>query len=294
MWCCMRVWAAVLPACAGAVVVAMLAGCAFDTSGLAPGSGDGVVDASRAPADATLGTNPDAGAEPRPDASLSPPPDAGPALPPDAGIPGPVRDLVCYWPLDEITDGITPDLAQHGLHGTVSGATLTDGRRGGALRFDGDGDAVLIGNPPELSFSGAITVAAWIRPRAFSGFRNVVAHGYTLGPDAEVFLRIFDGRYEGGSYDGQDHRADVGARQGDDDRWIHLTIVYDGATWRLYRDGEQVDVTTDATGAVQVNEGWAIGARGNGMERFFEGDIDEVRIYRRALSADEVAELAAL
>lgn len=294
MWRCLRAWAVVCLARAGTAAVVCVAGCTFDPSGLAPG---GAVDAALGSPDARVVTGPDAA----PDARVEPRPDAGPDASPDAAPldanedTGLERGLVAYWPLDEITGGVTPDLGQHGLDGTVQGATLTEGQTSGALRFDGVNDAVLIGNPAQLNFGGAITIAAWIRPRAFFGdFRNIVAHGYTLGPDAEVFLRIHDADYEGGSFDGENHLTEDD-RQGDDNnRWIHLAIVHDGAAWRLYRDGQEEAVTMDATGAVPVNEGWAIGARGNGGERFFEGDIDEVRIYDRALSADEVAALAAL
>jgi YD repeat-containing protein len=81
---------------------------------------------------------------------------------------------------------------------------------------------------------------------------------------------------------------------GDIGQWVHLAGVYDPAAgqWRLYRNGQLLASTTDATGAVAVNGNWAIGARGAGTERFFQGTIDEVRIYSRALDLGEIAVLA--
>jgi hypothetical protein len=71
--------------------------------------------------------------------------------------------------------------------------------------------------------------------------------------------------------------------------WHHIAGVFDGATWRLYRDGVQIASAASTTGAVTVpNVGWAIGARGTGTERFFSGQIDEVKIFNRGLSATEI------
>ena len=69
---------------------------------------------------------------------------------------------------------------------------------------------------------------------------------------------------------------------------MHLVGVYDGAVWRSYRNGVEVSLSDDATGAIHVNEDWAVGSRGSGTERFFRGLIDEVAIYDRALSPQEI------
>ena len=72
---------------------------------------------------------------------------------------------------------------------------------------------------------------------------------------------------------------------------MHLAGVYDGTTWRLYRNGIQVSSSAHPIGAVTVTVNWAIGATGDGTSRWFSGAIDDVRIYNRALSAAEVADL---
>ena len=59
----------------------------------------------------------------------------------------------------------------------------------------------------------------------------------------------------------------------------------------LYRNGVHVASKNNATGAIAVDENWAIGARGTGTQRFFTGTIDDVRIYDRALSAQEAEQL---
>ncbi|MCA1553348.1 MAG: DUF11 domain-containing protein, partial [Chloroflexi bacterium] len=100
-------------------------------------------------------------------------------------------------------------------------------------------------------------------------------------------MRINNGNYEVGSWDGTNHVASAAIPAGDINRWVHLVGAYDGAAWRLYRNGAQVASAASTTGAVAVNQNWAIGARGNGTERFFNGTIDEVAVYNRPLSAQE-------
>ncbi|BAZ08367.1 LamG domain-containing protein [Calothrix sp. NIES-4071] len=157
-----------------------------------------------------------------------------------------------------------------------------------SLSFDGQNDYVRLENPASLNISGQICIEAWIRPEVTNGLRNIIAHGNSFAPNAEVFLRINDGNYQVGSWDGQNYLATAPIPQGDIGRWVHLAGVYDGATWRLYRNGVEVSMTRTARGAIPVNESWAIGARGTGTERFFQGQIDEVRIWNRTRSNSEI------
>jgi hypothetical protein len=78
--------------------------------------------------------------------------------------------------------------------------------------------------------------------------------------------------------------------------WIHLAGTYDGMKWRLYRNGEEIGTNTSAVGAILVDADWAIGGKAPGdpsyPERFFHGQIDEVRVYNRALGTSEIRLLA--
>jgi len=71
--------------------------------------------------------------------------------------------------------------------------------------------------------------------------------------------------------------------------WIHLVGTYDGAKWNLYRNGALV-ASHSAAGALSITNGnWAIGATGNGWGDNYVGNVDEVAIYNKALSASQVA-----
>ncbi|MBI5879551.1 MAG: DUF11 domain-containing protein [Chloroflexi bacterium] len=187
------------------------------------------------------------------------------------------------------------DTSGNSVTGSCAGAACptagVSGRFGTAATFDGVANYISLGNPAVLNNPGAISLEAWVMPQALGGTRNIIAHGFATSPsNAEVFLRINNGFYEAGAWDGANHMASSPIPTGDVGRWVHLIGVYDGASWRLYRNGSEAAVTADPIGALAVNGNWAVGARGTGAERFFAGTIDEVAVLARPLSAAEVAD----
>ena len=199
----------------------------------------------------------------------------------------------------------------------VNGANATTGVTGPGFLGDnaavaiGDRNFVALNNPSSLNFAGQISVEAWVNPAGTqadvariishgpsiqSDFTDPVAAGITLAGSLvspnEVSLRIEGGtEYVLGSTDSTGFhgvRAPVGADLGAD-KWVHLVGVYDGTTWRLYRNGVQLASQADAVGAVTVPDGcWAIGSTGLGWADNFTGSVDEVAIYGKALTAGQV------
>lgn len=159
-----------------------------------------------------------------------------------------------------------------------------------SLSFDGRSAYVDLGQPPALDFTGNVTVEAWIRPRTTGGLHNILAHGYTDSPPGELYFRILAGNYQVGSWNGMSHGASAPIPPEDAGQWVHLGGVYDGTHWRLYRNGQEVASTPDPVGVVPVNAPWAIGARGGGSERFFDGDIAEVRLWNVARTPEQIRE----
>ncbi|QRN93325.1 LamG domain-containing protein [Archangium violaceum] len=159
----------------------------------------------------------------------------------------------------------------------------------GFLHFDGTASYIDLGNPRSLNIEGPITLEAWIRPLALDGLRDIVAHGYILSPPREIFFRIVNGTYQVGSWDGGDHSAVARVPSSDVGQWIHLAGVYDGAQWLLYRNGELLVSTPQPPDVVHsFSAPWAIGARGGGGERFFQGDMRDVLIWNVPRSQEEI------
>ncbi len=204
----------------------------------------------------------------------------------------PTAGLVGYWALNESGGNVAVDSSGSGINGTVINATRVTGAVGGALSFNGQNTFVDITNSPTLNFAGAITLSAWIRPNAADGMRTIIGHGYTTSPNGQVVLQIVGGQYGVGSWNGVGNGAYLPVPASDIGNWVHLAGVYTGTSWILYRNAIPVSTNVHPLGSMLVNANWAIGANGGGGSRFFSGLIDEVRIYNRALSADEIKAVA--
>ena len=157
-----------------------------------------------------------------------------------------------------------------------------------ALACNGASVYADIGNPDNLQITNQITIQAWIKPAASDGLRNIIAHGYSQTPEGEVYLRIANGQYQIGSWNGVDHVAVYPMPLSDLGRWVYLCGVYDGTQWTLYRNGQAVAVSKDTTGSIQVQASWAIGARGGGGERFFSGRLRNIALWTAARTAQQV------
>ncbi|MEU3454684.1 LamG domain-containing protein [Micromonospora sp. NPDC006766] len=155
------------------------------------------------------------------------------------------------------------------------------------LYFNGTNASVDLGNPSKMAKFPALTVMAWIRPEAGDGIRNIVAHGYADPPATEIYFRLNGGRYQIGCWS-PDSFAEAPIPGGDLGRWVHLAGSYDGATWRLYRNGIQIASKAMAPGPPVVPGPWSIGARGPATERFFQGHLSAVSLWRAALDRTEI------
>ena len=120
-----------------------------------------------------------------------------------------------------------------------------------AIRLDGKSGVTLAAHG-ELDITGAVTLEAWVRPRSTKDYGNIVVRGFTMQPNGEVYLRISNGQYQIGSWDGTDHFATSAVPAGDIGTWVHLAGVYDGTAWHLYRNGLLLASSVDAVGAVEV------------------------------------------
>jgi hypothetical protein len=184
-----------------------------------------------------------------------------------------------------------------------------------ALPLDGAKQWASLNNPAGLNIAGQITLEAWVKPDTTqtAELARIVSHGpqtvssfVTQGWDfaptntTEVYLAI-DGtgaNYVVGSREiidgtttnsyGASFAIPAGDLGGAD--WIHLVGVYDGAKWRLYRNGVEAASAAATVGALAVDQGsWAIGATGNGWADPYAGSVDEVAIYAKALTPNQVA-----
>jgi hypothetical protein len=194
--------------------------------------------------------------------------------------------LIAAYGLNEGTGTTAGDAAGH--TGTISGATWTTGKFGGALQFDGVNDMVTIADAPDLHLSTGMTVEAWVYPTALTGWMTVaLKEGGATGLAYGLYAHDAAPRQAGYINTGG---ADVNVRSSSAlplNTWSHLALTYDGAMLRLYRDGAQVGART-VTGAMVATAG-PLRLGGNTIwAEWFVGKIDEVRVYDWALSASQI------
>jgi hypothetical protein len=216
----------------------------------------------------------------------------------------PPSGLVGYWDFDN--DGVPVcgadvcDSSGYSHNGTLVGDTYHSpsgaGGSGESLYFDGTGDYVNLGNPPTLDLAGEITMAACIKSVDMSVMRSIVQHGHGT-PETFLRIRAVGGNkgYEAGSWNGTTAYkavADIGDGDAMSGKWVHVAGVYDGISWDFYRQGQPLDSKDATVGAISTALNWAIGAQGNGAGKYFNGEIDDVRIYKRGLYQSEIHTLS--
>ena len=205
-------------------------------------------------------------------------------------------NLVGWWKLDE-TSGLTAaDSSGNGNDGNLVnmvGDEWTTGHINGALEFAGSNDdGVDCGNDSIFDITNEITLSAWVKTNDCG---NSDHNPYIVKGDYSYGLKHTDTNelefYIKGDGDTWylPHYAVDGSFNG---TWHHLAGTYDGSQVKLYVDGVLED-TEDFVGSIETDTTHLyIGEEIERTYRYYDGVIDDVRIYNRALSAHEVAQLA--
>jgi len=168
--------------------------------------------------------------------------------------------------------------------------TWVPGYRKNALSFDGINDYVDAGNDDSLNITNAITIAVWIKADSWSSYKDVIIdksyhekNGYELYQHGEIG-RIYFRLWEGYSVAAQ---AAFSTSQIPVAEWHHLSGVWNGTHISIYLDGNQKDIKTGTSPSRTLGD-LTIGGWG---DRLYKGLIDNVRIYNRSLTADEIKAL---
>jgi len=189
-------------------------------------------------------------------------------------------DMVAYYKLD--SDAM--DSSGNGIDGTIEGdPQWIEGVIDGALQFDGVDDGIDTGYTEDLV---NFTVACWVNSPA------APANVWGGGPVERQFNFMMAWNRE------DDFRGGILAHIGgwksasyepiEPNKWHHIVGTYDGEALKAYRDGVLI-TSTPASGAPR-SESRTLKI-GRGLSTFFDGAVDDVRIYRRALTEAEIADL---
>ena len=218
------------------------------------------------------------------------------------------QGLVGGWGFDGGTSGSISDNQTIGLkdssgnnnNGTASNANGTGmawvpGKVGlGAVSFDGVDDRVLVSDANSLDAGGAFTVSVWVKWNSFDSSRMIIEKGDGSGNPQPCNYGLWgqNTRFEGYiGKNGVDYNeidspsyVSMGMQTG---QWYHIAFTADGSNLKLYMNGSLVKSASETFAPVGNTYPLRI-AEGSYSNYPFNGLIDDVRIYNRALSATEI------
>jgi hypothetical protein len=206
--------------------------------------------------------------------------------------PGPVG----YWKLDENTGTNAYDSSGNGYTGTLNNSpSWTSGKFGQALNFV-QGSSTNVDMGDNLDFAGDFSISTWVKSTGGSSARTIVGkqgtagnHEYTLrvdnGGDNELHFIIFN------TANADYLDADSGTNIVSDGLWHHVAAVLSGSVAYIYVDGilkGSDNTTSGGTRTTNSSDPLRIGATNSGQ--YFEGPIDEVKMYNYARTQKQIIE----
>jgi hypothetical protein len=215
-----------------------------------------------------------------------------------------VKNAALEWLFDDVDDDKTPDTSGSGLGGRLDGDPPAKSVKDGLLEFDGA--QAVISDGPVVDTTESFSVSARVKPAKSDEDALTVASQYAQNasgfsieylPETKQWEMSMP-RKDAVDADRNRVISEIRTEPGE---WVHVTGVYDDtlSELRIYIDGKleardktvfQEDVEAD--GDFAVARGTSDESRDRTLEGFFEGTIDDVRVFNRALSLDEAKRLS--
>jgi hypothetical protein len=206
--------------------------------------------------------------------------------------------LVGYWKMDE-SSGNVIDASGNGNTGTWNGtgSHYPAGKFGNGGGFNGTDDYVDISDSNSLDLTGDVaTFSVWTYWDTITGDHKILAKAVSAGSGASAYQIRSDG--SSGNLLFQIYNSTWGTAtasgilSSETSKWIYLTVILESDnTVKFYKNGILHTTSSIDQNILSSTGAFAIGKRYGGTPNYFNGSIDEVRIYNRALSPREVRHL---
>jgi len=199
------------------------------------------------------------------------------------------KTMVLALSFDDISGNVTADSSLYGLNGKVNGPKLVVGKYGKALEFNGTTDFVQVDDDPNLLLLNGGTLMVWAFIKTTSGDaswpRIMIKSNINGGTNGYDFL--FDRAL------GYAVRFCVGGACASytafaTDSWHHVAVTFDGKEILVYVDGEKTGNLAQPGAAIDTKGSPLNIGNGVAVDRAYQGMLDEVRIWNRALKQDEI------
>ncbi|QQR77591.1 MAG: LamG domain-containing protein [Candidatus Moraniibacteriota bacterium] len=189
--------------------------------------------------------------------------------------------LVGHWTFDgpDIQGSTAIDRSSFGNNGTITGAVPVKGKLGQGMGFDGTGDYVETNST--IPASGAFSISAWINMKQINDLPSIVNTSNSIFYYSSYVSRLY--------WTNNNYSTRVGGSSAlNINQWYFVVVVNNSDdTATLYINGTQDGTANQAAGSRLAGGEICIGARSDGLKPF-NGIIDDVRFYNRALSASEI------
>ncbi len=216
------------------------------------------------------------------------------------------QGLVGYW---SFNNGNANDESGNGHDGTLYGATSVVGKFGNGFSFDGNDDYIDLGDDPDFDITGSITIALWFKTSTSqmgcivskldqvnpdNGYDLAMGDSFSTNPSGKITFRVASESNGPSEYD-----AAQTTNTYTDNTWHLLTVIYtpNGVSRpKIYIDAVEQSVSNSGIplSSIGASPGFNLKlaeySAGSGVFNF-NGVLDEVRLYNRALTADEIHEL---
>jgi hypothetical protein len=204
--------------------------------------------------------------------------------------PGPPPGAVCAWAFDEVGGSDALDSAGTNHARLVNGATREPGLFGGAACFDGVSDLALAQANSTLDFNHPFSLSLWLKPALTVNSNS--SRMAVLKKTGSYWLAFNYPNNDGKlvfSINTDTPRIKAGlTMQWDSDRWYHVACTYDGSAMRIYVNGILEGMRFTSTAVKSSLGPLQLGGDLDGFG-YFAGCLDDVRLYRWALSENEIA-----
>ena len=206
------------------------------------------------------------------------------------------RGLVGYWEFDEGTGQTAYDASDNGNDGTLGADAnagsddpkwTANGKNAGAMEFDGVDDYVGIGDTSEGTVE--LTISVWLYRKNYDTFDGIISHTNGVSAtDGWWLTAILNDTISFSFADADFNSASFGLPL---ETWTYVTVTFSDAddAVKFYKNGNFVENIVATQSITESASDLRIGLEGSSYgDQYFNGSIDSVRIYNRALSADEV------
>ena len=192
--------------------------------------------------------------------------------------------MVLFLPFSEGTGTTAADRSKNGTNGTVTNSpTWAAGRVGNGLTFDGTTQKVQLG-VPVVSGTGDFTMTAWINPASVTG-SDFIMGNFGTGNLSGVEFFLSSGKVSLYITSTLNGTTALSANT-----WYHVAAVRSSGTVTLYLNGIS-DGSGSRADSIATSKNFAVGNGPDYTSEPFDGKIDEVKVYNRALAAADIREL---